>query len=189
LSRPDLTVAEQSIATDERGRTLLRAFDQELEWYFTYAEGAKRVGNVTLLPANEAAQIGAAADGEAATIRRALELATTVQSTLGAVSTRHAGVLRAVYTPRRWPITVTREFQRLSAIAVRLVCSANPWPERSSHDGLERAAALDLARQIARNAARPAALRKEARRLMGSAITAYVRARAKGGAPFVIPAS
>ena len=123
------------------------------------------------------------------TIRRALQLATTVQSTLGAVSTRHAGVLRAAYTPRRWPVTVTREFQRLSAIAVRLVCSANPWPERSSHDGLERAAALDLARKIAGNKRRPAALRKEARRLMGSAIMAYIRARSKGGAPFVIPAS
>jgi hypothetical protein len=185
LSRRDLTLAEQAVTANEPGRALLRAIDQELEWYFSYAEGAKRVGNVTLLPTAEAARVGKAPDSEAATTRRALELATTVQVTLGAVPTRCAGVLRAAYTPRRWPSAVTREFEGFTAIAVRLVCSAHPWPERTSHDGLEHAAARHLERLLARDSARPAVLRKTARRLTGNAIEAYVKARTKGGAPFV----
>jgi hypothetical protein len=157
------------------------AFDQELEWYFSYAEGAKRIGNVSFLPTHESKRLAAIDDSPEATMRRGLELATAVQSTLGAMPAHHAGVLRAVFTPRRWPNAVEREFNHLSAIVVRLTCAAHPWPARNNHDGLETAAAHHLAQQLAHDRARPAALRKTARGLMGKAVKAYVYARAKGG--------
>jgi hypothetical protein len=144
------------------------AFDQELEWYFSYAEGAKRIGNVSFLPTHESKRLAAIDDSPEATMRRGLELATAVQSTLGAMPAHHAGVLRAVFTPRRWPNAVEREFN-------------HPWPARNNHDGLETAAAHHLAQQLAHDRARPAALRKTARGLMGKAVKAYVYARAKGG--------
>jgi hypothetical protein len=163
--------------------SVTRALDQELEWYFTYAESAKRLGSVTLLPTHEMTRLTGAP--EDALLARGVELATTVQVTLGAVKTQHAGVLRALYTPRRWPVAVAREFESLAPIVVRLVCATDPWPARSSHDGLEQAAALELARALAGNGARPASLRKQAGRLMAGAVCAYARARVrvKGGVP------
>lgn len=159
-----------------------RAIDQELEWYFSYAETARKLGSITLLPTLEAMRLAAVDDSDEATMRRGMELSTAVQVTLGAVATHHAGVLRAVYTPRRWPSAVEREFGSLTAIAVRLMCADNPWPARNHHDGLETAAAHHLARELADESARPGLLRRKARRLMGSAIHAYYRARAEGGA-------
>jgi hypothetical protein len=148
---------------------------QELEWYFTYAETALRLGRLTLLPGHEVTRLSWTTDD--AVVRRALELATTVQLTLRGLKPHHVGVLRAGYTPRRWPIAVAREFRDLSAIVVRLVCAAYPWPERTGHDGLEQAAALHLARLLAIDAARPAHLRRKARVLRDSALSAYERAR------------
>ena len=155
-----------------------RALDQELAWYFGYAENAARLGSLTLLPTYAAMQASAAGETEDEQLRRVQALAVTVQVALRALPTQCAGVLRAVYTPRRWPLAVAREFGPLTAIVVRLFCATHPWPERSSHDGLEHAAARDLARQLVTDEGRPGVLRREARRLMGRAITAYVRARA-----------
>ena len=152
---------------------------QELAWYFGYAEAAARLGNLTLLPTHVAMQAAAAGETEDDQLRRVQALALTVQVALRALPTQCAGVLRAVYTPRRWPRAVTREFGPLSAVVVRLVCAAHPWPERSGHNGLEHAAARHLARQLVRDEGRPGVLRKEARRLMGRAVTAYVRTRAQ----------
>ena len=159
-----------------------RAIDQELAWFFGYAESANRLGNLALVPPYVAAQLAASSEAEETMTKRALALFATVQLAIRGVPTHCAGVLRAVYTPRRWPIAVVREFGSLSAVVVRLVCTENPWPERSSHDGLEHANAMHLARMLAQGTASPGALRKTARRLAGSAITAYVRARAKGAA-------
>jgi hypothetical protein len=159
-----------------------KAIDQELAWYFGYAESANRLGTLALVPAYVAAQLGALLDSEDVMAIRARALAATVEGALGEVPTQSAGVLRAVYTPRRWPVGVVREFGSLAAVVVRIACTEDPWPARCSHDGLERAAALQLARRLAEETASPAALRKTARRLMGSAITAYVRARAEGAA-------
>ena len=164
-----------------------RAIDQELAWYFGYAETAARLGSLALLPTYVAMQAAAAGETEEEQLRLAQALAQTVQITLRALPTQCAGVLRAVYTPRRWPLAVVREFGPVTAVVVRLVCAMNPWPERSSHDGLEHAAAMHLARQLARDEGRPGGLRKDARRLMGSAITAYVRARAKRDAAEASP--
>ena len=92
-------------------------------------------------------------------------------------------MLRASFTPRRWPRPVTREFAGLSAIVVRRACTAHPWPARSSHDGLERAVAQHLARLLSRDALRTSVLRRRASRLMASALTAYERARSVVSTP------
>ncbi len=158
--------------------SVTRALDQELAWYFGYAETAARLGSLTLLPPFAAMQAAAEGEAEEDQLRRAQALALTVRTALHALPTQSAGVLRAAYTPRRWPLAVVREFGPLTAIVVRLICAAEPWPARSSHDGLEHAAAMHLARQLVLDEGRPGVLRREARRLMGRAITAYVRARA-----------
>lgn len=160
-----------------------RVIDQELDWYFRYAEAAHRLGGLKLLPTHESAALATVAGSDKAVERRAVDLVRTVEVTLDRLSTRDAGVLRAVYTPRRWPVVVEHRFQRLTAIAVRLVCAADPWPARTPHDGLETAAAQQLARLLARPSARPALLRREARRLMNRAVSAYSHARSQGGLP------
>lgn len=154
-----------------------RAIDQELTWYFGYAETAARIGTLDLIPAYVVR--AAAGESEEEQKRRALALAETVGVVLRTVPAEHASVLRAVYTPRRWPPGVAREFGPLAPIAVRLTCSAHPWPPRSGHAGLEHAAAMHLAGELARAGKQPRALHKEARRLMGRAITAYVDARSQ----------
>src|SRR5271170_1382145 len=96
-----------------------RALDQELEWYFEYAEGALHRESVGMLPSYAVVRI--LADGMSAALprrgqceeptdeacrSRAHELARTVQGCLSKVPGRHASVLRAAYTPRRWPSRV-----------------------------------------------------------------------------------
>jgi hypothetical protein len=103
-----------------------RALDQELAWFFGYAETARRVGGLTLLPPFAAKQATDAGETEEDQVRRAEQLAQTVQLAVRKVPTYCAGVLRAVYTPRRWPRCVVREFGSLSAIAVRLVRATEP---------------------------------------------------------------
>jgi hypothetical protein len=178
---PPPTPAASSPATDRPPTALevdvTRALDQELAWYFGYAESAARLGSLVLLPPYVAMQSAGAGETEDDQLRRAQALVSTVKVALRALPTQCAGVLRATYTPRRWPLAVVREFGPLTAIVVRLVCAAHPWPARSSHDGLEHAAAMHMAKQLARDEGRPGVLRKEARRLLGRAITAYVRAR------------
>jgi hypothetical protein len=159
---------------------IAQALDQELDWYFSYAESAKRFGNVAFLPTHESQRLAEVDDSDDAIARRALQLTTTIQSSLNAIADSDAGVLRAVFTPRRWPNAVTREFAHLSAIAVRLTCAANPWPSRNNHDGLETAAGHYLAHLLAEDRAQPARLKKAAGALMGKAVTAYAYARAKG---------
>ncbi len=152
-----------------------RAIDQELAWFFGYAETAHRLGVLTLVPPYLAAQIPAGPGAEEEATTRAKALLVTVGAAVRAVPTDSAGVLRAVYTPRRWPLTVTRDFGALAAVAVRLACAENPWPARRSHEGLEQAAA----RALAAGEAATSVFRTKARRLTGSAIGAYVRARSK----------
>ena len=149
--------------------------DQELEWYFSYAESALRFGRVSLLPAHETTRLVSKSDD--AVRHRGLQLATTVQVTLHALGRRDAAVLRAGYTPRHWPMAVARKFDDLAAVVVRLVCAAHPWPERSGHDGLEQAAAAHLARMLAGDAARPETLRRQARGLLRRALAADVHTR------------
>ena len=111
---------------------------------------------------------------------RAYALARVVGGTLRSIPPRHASVLRAAYTPRRWPRAVERAFDSLAPIVVRLAFADDPWPERSAHVGLEEAAATRLSAAIVDPARMKVAhLRAQAQRLLGKAIVAYAKARAQ----------
>jgi hypothetical protein len=173
---------------------LSRALDQELEWYFAYGEAALGRDDVSILPSYVAVRI--LADGtSAASPRRGQhlgettedmcrarghELARTVRGCLHVLPTRHASVLRAAYTPRRWPKPVEKAFDVLAPIAVRLAFAEDPWPQRSARAGLEEATANRLSAALVDPAmVKVAQIRAQAQRLLGSAVVAYAKARAE----------
>jgi hypothetical protein len=161
-----------------------RALDQELEWWFAYAEAALHRDSVGILPSYAVVRILATEPTDEACRGRAHELARTVQRCLHALRGCHASVLRSAYTPRRWPLAVERTFESVSAIVVRLAFAADPWPQRSGHVGLEEAAALRLSAALADPRRVPVAkLRARAEGMLGRAIVNYAGARAlEGGA-------
>jgi len=147
--------------------------DDELEWFFGYAESALRRGRLSLLP-SYVADGGRVGDARA----KASRLALGVQGCLGALPNPHAVVLCAVFSPRRWPRIVQESFDQLAPLAVRLFCTLDPWPRRHSHQGLEEAAALQLAARLqGPESAQVAGLRVQAVRLFESARAAYLRQR------------
>ena len=179
-----MTEAAQTIgAVDNNSRPaspldefVARAIDQELEWFFSYAEAAMRRQSVGMLPPYAATAAGA--QGDDAVRAQALDLAFTVKQCLGALPGRHAEVLRAAYTPRTWPANVERAFPCLSAVVVRIALAADPWPTRSGKIGLEQATAKRLATGLLAQKVAVAHLRKRARRILGRAVVAYANRRA-----------
>jgi hypothetical protein len=161
-----------------------RALDQELEWFFAYAEAALCRESVGMLPPYAVARILATEPTDEAWRTRALELARTVRGCLCKLPGRHASVLRAAYTPRRWPKAVENAFDVLAPIAVRLAFADDPWPPRlSAHTGLEEAAAVRLSAALTdRVKVRVAKIRSQAQYLLGNAVVAYAKARALEGA-------
>jgi hypothetical protein len=159
--------------------SLSRAIDQELEWYFAYAEAALHRDSVGILPSYAAVRILATEPTDEACRVRGHELARAVRGCLHRIRSRHASVLRAAYTPRRWPRAVENAFEALAPIVVRLVFADDPWPERSGHTGLEEAVALRLSAALNDPAkVKVARLRTQAQRLLGGAVVAYAKARA-----------
>jgi hypothetical protein len=164
---------------------VMRALDQEFEWYFVYAESALGRDSVGLLPSYAATAVVSSNPTDDVLRGRARALARTVQRCLRALGDRHTSVLRAVYTPRRWPKNVEAEFQTLAPIVVRLEMASDPWPARSAHAGLEGAAAARLsARLVAGKERHLAPLKARARRLFGDAVVAYTKLRAMEGPAF-----
>ena len=155
-----------------------RTLDQELEWYFVHAETALRRGCVQLVPGHLGASLAASERTEDALLTKAHAIARTVQGCLRALPDRHVSVLRAAYTPRRWPRNVEAAFETLAPIVVRLAVARSPWPQRSGHAGLEEAAALRLSGQLV--SAKPLAMAKlklQAGKLLGAAVVAYTKVR------------
>jgi hypothetical protein len=161
-----------------------RALDQELEWYFAYAEAALHRESVGMLPSYAVVRILATEPTDEACRTRAHELARTVQGCLCRLPGRHASVLRTAYTPRRWPRAVENAFDMLAPIAVRLAFANDPWPVRlSAHTGLEEAVAVRLSAALCDPAkVKVARIRAQAQRLLGNAVAAYAKARALEGA-------
>jgi hypothetical protein len=161
-----------------------RTIDQELEWYFSYAESALHRERVGMLPSYAALLVTEPTD--AAIRHRAREIARLVRACLLAMRPRHVEVLRSVYTPRTWPKNVFAAFESLSAIAVRLAFADDPWPQRSARGGLEHAAAMRLSAALTSASVSPGKLRHNARRLLETAVLAYAGLRAlEGSAPEV----
>lgn len=217
------SVPESSVPTSSLGSTarrmeslhpatplealVARALDQELAWFYEFAEAALHHENVGILPSYAIALMltdgvsgelsadprGREPTDEAVRIR-GHELARTVRGCLHSLPGRHASVLRAVYTPRRWPKAVEKAFDVLAPIAVRLAFADDPWPPRlSAHTGLEEAAACRLSAALHDPAkVKVAKLKTQAQRLLGNAIAAYAKARASAllptlGVPGVSP--
>jgi hypothetical protein len=157
-----------------------RALDQELEWFFAYAEMALARDSVGILPSYAAVKVLATEPTDEACRGRAHELARAVRGCLHALHPRQASVLRAAYTPRRWPRAVEKAFDVLSPIAVRLAFALDPWPARSGHTGLEEAAALRLsAALLVPGKVKVAKMKARAQALLGDAIGAYATARSE----------
>jgi len=154
-----------------------RALDQELDWFFSYAEAAMHRESVRMLPSYAAIPILATEPTEEAFRARGLEIAATVKRCLVTVRGKHAEVLRTAYTPRAWPKGVEKAFQGVAAIAVRLAFADDPWPERLSRTGLEQAAAARLDAAITAKSIPVGRHRSQAERMLGSAIVAYAGAR------------
>jgi hypothetical protein len=155
-----------------------RALDQELDWYFAYAESALRRDSVGILPGYAAVRLSKEPTDEIC-LARGHELARTVAGCLHNIRGRHASVLRAGYTPRRWPRVIEKTFGSLAPIVVRLAFAEDPWPHRSGHTGLEEATALRLSAALHDpTKVKVARLRSEAQRLLGGAIVAYATQRA-----------
>ena len=155
-----------------------RTLDQELEWYFVYAERALRRGCVQLVPGYLGAGLAASEHTEDALLKKAHAIALTVQGCLRALPDLHVSVLRAAYTPRRWPRNVEAAFETLAPVVVRLAVAKSPWPHKSGHMGLEEAAALRLSAQLV--TAKPLAMAKlklQAGKLFGAAVVAYANVR------------
>jgi len=113
---------------------------------------------------------------------RAHELARAVGGCLHTIQPRHASVLRAAYTPRRWPRAVENAFDVLAPIAVRLAFAQDPWPARSGHTGLEEAAALRLSAALRDpGKLKVATMKARAHALLGDAVAAYAAARSEEG--------
>jgi hypothetical protein len=151
-----------------------RALDQELEWYFSYGEGAMRHATIPVLPSYAAVP---ADSSDEAIQARAVEIATAVRSSLMLVGRKRAEILRAAYTPRSWPRPVKKAFGPLAAIVVRLAFADDPWPDRNAREGLEQAAATRLGGRVIGKSTPLARLRKQAKRLLGGAIVSYARMR------------
>lgn len=159
-----------------------RALDQELEWFFAYAESALSHDSVGILPSYAAVKVLATEPTDEACRGRAHELARGVRDSLHTLEARQASVLRAAYTPRRWPRAVEKAFDVLSPIAVRLAFAMDPWPARSGHTGLEEAAALRLsAALLDPGKVKVAKMKARALGLLGDAIAAYATARSEEG--------
>jgi len=156
-----------------------RAIDQELDWYFSYAETALHRERIGMLPSYAAVLVTEPTDS--AIRNRALDIARVVRGCLRALAPQHAEVLRAVYTPRAWPRNVDKAFDSLAAIVVRLAFADNPWPPRRGKSGLEQAAAVQLSAAITCNSVSVAKLRSQAQRLLGGAVVAYAGLRALEG--------
>jgi hypothetical protein len=156
-----------------------RSLDEELEWYFSYAEAALHRESVGMLPNYAVIRILATEPTDESFRIRAHELARTVRNCLSKVHGRQASVLRAVYTPRRWPSRIERAFHVLAPIAFAI----DPWPPRlSAHTGLEEAVAARLSAALGDPAkVKVTKLRTQAQRLLGNAVVAYAKARALEG--------
>jgi hypothetical protein len=155
-----------------------RALDQELEWYFVYAETALSREHVGLLPSYAAATVLSANPTEESfwarrTSSRTRSKAAFVPSQTATQASFARCTRRAV-----GPKNVEAEFEMLAPVIVRLAVASDPWPARSAHAGLEDAAATRLSvRMIANKPIPMERLKTRATRLFGSAVMAYTKVR------------
>jgi hypothetical protein len=148
--------------------------DKELEWFFTMAESDMGDrSNYMAMVGEHDPQDDIEARAESAHAQRA------IVRWLWEVGDRDAGVLKAAYAARPWPLALREELGRVTGIVVRLASAEVGLPdEDAALDDLERRTADRLAETLAR-LGRSGLERHEAkaRSLLGGAFASYVRER------------
>ena len=173
---PD-TVPQQRIVTEIDADTLPfpppGPADQELEWFFTMAEsdmGAR---------SNYAAVLDAADDLTMEDRAEAAHAQRQILKRLREVGDHDAGVLKAAYVARPWPLVLREGLGRVTGVLVRLACVDLGLPEDDAQlDALERRTADRLSVTLAQQGhARLAKFHPRALAFLERAFRSYVRER------------
>ena len=160
------------------------ALDQELEWFWNRAECDMGVQS------NYLAMLGRHGPGSQVPLPEdAVEAAhkhRLMRGWLDAIGDIHAGVLRAAYELRAWPVPLWDEVGRLTGVVVRLACVGEVIPtDLRGLQALEMVRAAWLATHCPRASRDPAIarLRTEAEVRFAKAHFAYSVARGKARFP------
>ena len=153
-------------------RTTSGPADQELEWFFTMAEsdmGARsNFYQVLDIPESSMEDRADASHAQRIMLRRFVE-----------VGDHDAGVLKAAYMARPWPLALREELGRVTGVVVRLASADIGLPEDDKAlDALERRTADWLNEALARKGRSGIErFRPKASALLQSAFLSYVRER------------
>ena len=173
---PD-SVLQQRIVTEIDADTLPfpppGPADQELEWFFTMAEsdmGAR---------SNYAAVLDAADDLTMEDRAEAAHAQRQILKRLREVGDHDAGVLKAAYIARPWPLVLREGLGRVTGVLVRLACVDLGLPEDDAQlDALERRTADRLSVTLAQQGhAGLAKFHPRALAFLERAFRSYVRER------------
>jgi len=157
----DLMSCEQPTAQQVRIRALEDEARREMEWFFGTLGGRVPEENTELAHARARAQ--------------------AIDGWLRAILTFHRGALALRFTPRKWPVTLTRLYGKSTSLVVRLECALHP--SLGSTEALEQAAALRLEEVVRKRGRDRHDLLARARAHELLAIRAYLKVRGDGPAP------
>jgi hypothetical protein len=154
------------------------AADEELEWFFTMAEsdmGAR---------SNFAASILDFEDDTIETRAEASAARRKIHSWLVEVGDHDAGVLKAAYVARPWPLRLRERLGRVTGVVVRLAAAQVGLPDDDDElDRLEQRTAVKLDEEMERRGPELVKLQARGMLLLRVAFAAYVRERGGIRAP------
>ena len=151
--------------------------DKELEWFFTMAEcdiapRSAFVASLARVLPNESEERTMEDRAESVHAQR------TLLRWIQEVGNHDAGVLKAAYVARPWPLMLREELGRLTGVVVRLRAAEIGLPDDDRElDTLEQRTAHRLNEALACGASIVDRLKHKASPLLRKAFTAYVRER------------
>jgi len=151
--------------------------DKELEWLFTMAEcdiapRSAFVASLAHVLPNESGDSTMEDRVEASHAQR------TLLRWIQEVGNHDAGVLKAAYVARPWPLMLREELGRLTGVVVRLAAAEIGLPEDDRElDTLEQRTAIRLNEALACGSSTLVRLSHSASPLLRKAFVAYVRER------------
>jgi len=150
--------------------------DRELEWFFTEAESdmgsrSNYVQSLSYVPPT-------LPDDTLDQRAEASHAQRTLLSWIRALEDFDAGVLKAAYAARRWPLLLRERFGRLTGLVVRLAAAEAGLPDDDAAlAALEQRTALRLNESTSANEEAVARLARRASPILKAAFEAYVRER------------
>ncbi len=158
--------------------------DRELDWYFALADGA--TGNRSNFVDSLEYRPRGHPDDEPERRADAVHAQRKLRRWILALGDFDAGVLKAAYVARPWPLELREELGRLTGIVVRIAAAESGLPDDpDAFDALERRTAARLTVALAREPERIEQLRIEARPILRAAFTRYVAQRGGNDVPVV----